>query len=663
MKIGMFCNYSDLLGDKGPIANVLDRFEYRQVQVDMANAIASAVEGEEHLLVEAGTGVGKSFAYLIPFIKWCVDENKKVVISTYTKALQEQLARKDLPFLEKTLGLDFKYALCFGGENYLCKRRLTRSWQQGLFETKREAAELEKIMEWASETQTGLRMELDFEPQDKVWFRICRESDLCRGKRCRHREECFYAEARTVQSQAHLLIVNHHLFFSDIASGRQILPSYHAVVFDEAHNIEEVAADHLGFELSNTQLNYMLDEFHHPRYKTGFLQRMKELKQDSELKVLLNAARQAGDIFFNSVLNQLQGRATLSLHEPNLLENNLSSTLEQIVESVGEKIEKIKDEEDKDELAVHVLRLKGWASFLNEFIGQQREGHVYWAEAMTRPRHVKCQLCASPVDVAPYLRKLVFDEIAPIIFTSATITVNNSFDFLRERLGIETPKEIALDSPFEFETKTLLYTAKDLPDPARQQDLYVEAISKRIDELVKITKGRTFILFTSYQTLGQVYENLEGKLSDYEILRQGELPRWQLLNKFKKKGDAILFGTSTFWQGVDVPGSALENVIITRLPFAVPDHPLVQARILNLESKGQDAFMNYQVPRAVLLFKQGFGRLIRHRDDLGIVAILDPRIRTRHYGKAFLKSLPQCKEIDDLDRLALEYQALKDSVT
>ena len=650
--------YEKVFGRSGRLSDVLANYEYREAQLEMATAVRDATEKSRHLIVEAGTGVGKSLAYLVPFIEWALEKDKRVVVATYTKALQEQLAKKDLPAVKKILDADFNYALCFGGENYLCKRRLNRSWQQGLFDTKREAGEFEAILSWAGETETGLLMELPFEPLGSLWLKVCRQSDLCRGKKCSNRNECFYAKARVEQSGAHLLIANHHLFFADLMSGRQILPKYDGVVFDEAHNLEDVAADHFGFELSNSKLKYMLDEFHNPRHKTGFFNRVKAVKDRGELAVMANAARQAGDLFFESVLNILDGKATLSLRRPNQLENILSPPLEQMADAAEDKIGAVKDEEDRDELACHILRLRDFAGLLTEFLDQRREGYVYWAEAEERARAMKTNLCARPVDVAPYMKKFVFDEISPIVLTSATMTVGAKFNFIKLRLGLDSPKELLLHSPFDFENRTILYTPSDLPDPARNEDDYFGKIGARVEELVKITQGRSFILFTSYEALNRVHEYLAGRLSDFCLLRQGDLPRWQLLEEFKKERQSVLFGTSTFWQGVDVPGSALESVIITRLPFAVPDHPLIEARIADLEARGENAFMGYQVPKAALLLKQGFGRLIRHRNDIGIVAILDPRIKTRHYGRIFLDSLPRCRETGDISELADAYKSL-----
>lgn len=650
-----------VFGPQGAFAKGLANYEFREGQLAMAGAIADTLARGGHLVVEAGTGIGKSFAYLVPFIEWSVGEGKRVVVSTYTKALQEQLAKKDMPFLRNALNVDFSFALCFGGENYLCKRRLNRAFQQGLFETKRDASELEAIMKWADETQAGVRMELPFEPADSIWFRVCRETDLCRGKKCSLRGECFYARARAEQGKAHVLIANHHLFFADIASGRQILPSYDGVIFDEAHDLEDVAAEHFGFDLTNTQLKYLLDEFHHPKQRTGFFSRLKGLKDRGELLVLVNAARQAGELFFESVLGSIEGRPTLTIREPRSFENNLSAPLTELAEAISDRIDDIEDEEEQGELEAQTSRLTGWAGLLGEFVEQKREGHVYWIEAEASPRRTKCHLCTSPVDVAPFMKRFVFDKISPIVMTSATMAVGESFEFVSGRLGLKGQREVLIESPFDFGRQALLYAPFDLPDPAREGERHIDAISARIEDLVNITSGSSFVLFTSYQTLGRVHDALAHKLRDYNVLRQGEMPRWMLLDEFKK-GGAVLFGTTTFWQGIDVPGSALECVIITRLPFAVPDHPLVEARIKDLEEKGRNAFMEYQVPKAALLFKQGFGRLIRHRKDVGIVAILDPRIKTRHYGRVFLNSLPPCREVADLHTVALEYEKLKNDV-
>jgi ATP-dependent DNA helicase DinG len=450
-----------------------------------------------------------------------------VVISTYTKALQEQLAKKDIPFLQNTLGQDFRAALCFGGENYLCRRRLNRSLQRGLFETKDETVELEKIVDWAAQTETGLKMELHFEPRSNVWFKICRESDLCRGRKCKEYDNCYYFQARKAQNDAHFLIVNHHLYFADLAAGRQILPEYAGVVFDEAHTMEEVAAAHLGFELTNSQLKYFLDEFDHARYKTGFLHRLPALKDNPELIVLLNAARQAADVFFTKMDEILDDKPSLRLTQKGMMSDILFSTIEQFVEAVEANLRDVEDDEDYEECQLYLLRLKGWGELLAEFIGQRRENHVYWLEVEKKGRFLKYRLFASPIDVAPYLKRLVFTEISPLVLTSATLTVNGSFAYLKERLGIEDVEEEIIPSQFDFTKQALLYAPLQLPDPAYEEKEYVEAISSQVEKLVRITEGRTFVLFTSFKTLDQVYELLEDRLTGFSLLKHRDIPRWQ----------------------------------------------------------------------------------------------------------------------------------------
>ncbi|MFH1873686.1 MAG: helicase C-terminal domain-containing protein [Pseudomonadota bacterium] len=651
--------YAEILGQQGRLAKKLASYEYRPGQMEMAEAIAQIIDVNGQIMVEGGTGVGKSFAYLIPLLEWSVKQGNRVVVTTHTKALQEQLAKKDLPFLQKVLDLDFKYALCFGAENYLCLRRAQRSWQRGLFESSLEATEFEKLMEWADQTKTGLKTELYFEPHLSTWLKLCRERDLCRGRHCKNFEECFYTKARKQQQEANLLIANHHLFFANLASGKQVLPSFEGVVFDEAHNLEEVAAAHLGFELTNNQLKYLLDEFANQRYKTGFLHTIKELRENPELAVLLNASRQAADVFFNSVQEILGNTATLRLQSSGQLADTLAATIEQFVEAVNDHTQDIEDGEDQEELSLRLLRLQTWAETCTEFCQQKRGDHVYWLEAQARARNLKYLLCASPIDVAPYLKELLFKESHPLVLTSATITVNNSFDYLKQRLGIDHAYGLIISSPFDFAKQTLLYTPDGLPDPAYNEIDYVEAISNQIEGLTHVTQGRSFVLFTSYKMLNMVYENLRDKLGDFNLLKQGDISRWQMLEQFKKAQRAVLFGTASFWQGVDVPGEALESVIITRLPFAVPNHPLVEARIASITEKGGNAFLAYQIPQAVLLFRQGVGRLIRHRQDLGIVSILDPRVKTRNYGKYFLNSIPVCQTITDIEKLAQSYQNLR----
>ncbi|MCK4437417.1 DEAD/DEAH box helicase [bacterium] len=643
----------------GPIGKSLPHYELRPQQVEMAKAVEEATGKERHLIVEAGTGVGKSLAYLIPFIYWTTDEDRKVVVSTYTKALQEQLFKKDIPFLRETLGIDFRFALCLGGENYLCLRRLNQVWQHGLLQTGGGSAELEKISHWKEETDTGLRLELSFEPSEKVWSLICREPDLCLGKRCPFRDNCYYAKARAIQAKAHILVVNHHLFFANLALGGKILPDYQAVVFDEAQNLEEVAASYLGLQVSNSQVKFLLDTIYNPKTEKGLISRLGEVgnKSREDLIEKVDKARKASDIFFSDILEQF-GYDTMSrrMRKANLLDNLLSGPLSTLSKALKELLDTVSDEEDRQEIKGYAQRCHALGQGLENIIEQKLDDYVYWLEIIPKRRYTRTALYGSPLNVAPLLKKYVFDITRPAVLTSATLSVNKSFQFIEERLGLEESRELLLDSPFDYRNQVLLYISDDLPDPSHELEAYQEEVIARISKIVKITSGRAFVLFTSYRMLNKAYAGLQGSLNEVNLLRQGDLPRWKLLESFKKEEKAVLLGTNTFWQGIDVPGRALECVVISKLPFAVPDNPLVEARLEYLASEGKDPFISYQVPQAIIMFKQGFGRLIRHRRDLGIVAILDPRVRSRGYGRTFLNSLPPCREVRNVEELARLYR-------
>jgi ATP-dependent DNA helicase DinG len=636
------------LGKEGLLSSGLEGFEFRRQQMEMAEAVEGAFGHARHLIVEAGTGTGKSLAYLIPAILWAVENNKKVVISTYTKTLQHQILNHDIPFLRDKLGIVFRYALCMGNENYLSLRRLKRSAQAGLFTQSDEENQWEGIFNWAGETETGFRSDLPFEVLPQVWEEVGRQKDLCLGKNCETHSSCFYFKARKKWFGAHLLIVNHHLFFANVANAGAVLPAFDAVVFDEAQNLEEAATQFLGLEISNSSLIYFLDRLHNPRTKRGLLTR---IDHDSvpHLRKLVMSARQAADTFFNQLLEEFgKNDRVLRFYKPPVIDNGVYIPLEALREALKSLEGGLSSEEDRVDIASAAGRCFEFNNALSAILNQHMRGYVYWLEIMPRKRFHRVVLRGVPIHVAEELHAQVFDKIDRIVMTSATLTTSKGFEFIKDRIGYQPDEELSLEAPFDYSRQALLYVPDDLPEPG--DEVYVEGISNRCRELVEASGGRTFILFTSYALLNQVYERLDEMQFQFPLIRQGEMPTVQMIKKFKEK-PSVIFGTNSFWQGVDIPGDALQSVIITKLPFDVPKEPLTEARIEELRRQHIDPFRHYQIPRAIIQLKQGFGRLIRKKTDTGVVSILDSRMSRRGYGKQFIASLPPCPVVTHLEEV------------
>jgi ATP-dependent DNA helicase DinG len=652
----------DIFGEKGLLSHHIARYENRPVQVEMARAIEKIIEDERQLIVEAGTGVGKSLAYLVPFIFWAHRDSMKVLVSTYTKALQLQLMEKDLPFLQAMLGIPFRFALCMGGQNYLCLRRFNQVNSNGLFESLDEAREMKRIVEWRENSVSGLKSELSFEPLPSLWSRISRESDLCAGWKCPLNSHCYYQEARARQKESHILVANHHLFFANLASGERVLPPYNAVVFDEAHNIEEVAAHYLGIEVSTTRLKHLLDSLYNPRTGRGLLARAA-----TDDAMMLEAGKKAvqdmrtcADIFFDEVVNKFRSmKPPYRLREGQWIFNSLKEPLERLAAPLKRLGGSVAGDDEQIELGAYLGRIEVISKEVAILIEHSEPEYVYWAELQRRGTGYRTVLHGAPINVASLLEERVFNETAPLVLTSATLSTAGSFDYLKGRLGISSPEELLLDSPFNYRENTLLYLSSDLPDPGREAEDFERMVIMRVKELLDITGGRTFVLFTSLRLLDRAYEFLCREARDVTLLRQGDMPHHRMIENFKEDERAVLLGTNTFWQGVDIPGRALEAVIITKLPFAVPDDPLTEARIEFMESQHLEPFTSYQLPQAIIWLKQGFGRLIRSHDDRGMVAILDPRVVKRSYGRKFISSLPACSRTGALSDVASFFLALR----
>jgi ATP-dependent DNA helicase DinG len=616
----------------GWLARHHPQYEYRAGQLEMAESVEAALENRQHLIVEAGTGTGKTLAYLVPLMR----SGLRAVISTGTKNLQEQLFYKDIPFLRK-LFPELRVTLMKGRQNYLCRQKLYDLEKQPVLTGMEEVEQYPKLREWEARTKTGDRAELGWLPDaSSLWAHVDARRENCTGQKCAQFERCFITWMHQQAAESDLIIVNHHLFFADLALRQSdyaaLLPDYAALVFDEAHEMEDVATRYFGLEVSNYRVEELARD-------TEATLRLKSLSSPEVLGAVGELRRRA-DLFFelfpaaegrtnfdnrDSFLEVHRGAYTALGNAFLLLETELSRLVER-----------------PEEIHNLTRRAKELRAAFELVLESHERNMVYWWER--RGRGVFLQ--ATPIDVSTLLRERLFERVETVILTSATLAVGGTFDFLKRRLGVQNSKERILDSHFDYASQALLYTPLHLPDP-RQPD-FARLAAEEVVQLLKATRGRAFVLFTSYAQMRDVYERVRPRLR-YPLLMQGSMPRTELLDRFRKTPHAVLFGTSSFWQGVDVQGEQLSAVLIDRLPFAVPTDPVTAARIRQINEEGGNAFTDYQVPQAVITLKQGFGRLIRSESDRGVLVMLDHRMMRKPYGRVFLESLPQYRKTNRLD--------------
>jgi ATP-dependent DNA helicase DinG len=639
-------------GPGGVLARTHPAYEFRRGQLQMAEAVERALREQRHLIIEAGTGTGKTLAYLVPVLR----SGKRVIISTGTKTLQEQLFHKDITFLERALlpdGGNLRVCYMKGRNNYLCRQKLYDMAQQPALAGLEEIEDFTLIAEWEKTTENGDRAELSGMPESSsLWPRLDARAESCTGQKCKHFERCFITEMHRRAAESDIIIVNHHLFFADLAIKQAadgapdagILPGAAAVIFDEAHELEEVASSYFGVSVSNLRIDQLVRDVEHT---------LQQKNVPSAAVHMAGAAlRERSQLFF-SVLPAAEGRFAFD-NRPAFLEENGDEYLALMtaLRRLGSALQRIPQKpEEVHKLIRRVEELQAQLGFILE---SQDRNTVFWIERRMEGRrgrdagrqgHVLLQ--ATPIDVSQILRQCVFEneDFGTAVLTSATLAVSGGFDYIRTRLGVQNARELVVPSHFDYGHQAMLYIPPHLPDPRTPE--FAHRAAGCIRQLLEITQGRAFCLFTSYAQMRDIYRRLEGEL-EYPMLLQGTAPKNALLEEFRLTPNAVLFATASFWQGVDVQGEQLSCVIVDRLPFAVPNDPVVAARIRAINEDGGNAFLQYQVPAAVIALKQGFGRLIRSLHDRGVLCLLDNRVINKRYGRVFLGSLPPYQQTTEL---------------
>ncbi|MBI1821426.1 MAG: ATP-dependent DNA helicase [Nitrospirae bacterium] len=617
----------------GPLSKKFPSYEERFSQIEMARRVKEALEGGYQVMIEAGTGTGKTFAYLIPALL----SGKKIVLSTGTKHLQDQIYFKDLPILKEIMPKAFSAVLMKGKENYLCKYRYADFAVNPLLLNQDEMPYIDKITGWADQTERGDRAEIAGLPEGSaIWKEISVTGNQCHGKNCSYYDACFMTRMKREMEEAQLIIVNHHLFFADLAlkenSYGQVLPEYDAVIFDEAHLIEEIASDYFGKALAR---------FHFLEFIADAKRELKALKsKETQIWENLDQLYKRSEAFFTLFVESRshENRFRLNPFQPGSPAGERAASFLNTLQWLNASFSTLPEKtEGCYKIADRAAQLKTDGEF---FLKQKDPSFIYWGEFRTGEGGMHLVLHATPLQVSDYLQQSLFNQTGAMIFTSATLTVDNRFEYVKKRTGMAPQEEYQFHSPFDYASNGLIYLPPPLPDPST--DFFLKAAAEEIVQILKLTSGRAFILCTSHKNKDYFYGYCRDKVR-FLLLKQGEGPKMELLQTFKKEVSSVLFATQSFWQGVDVQGEALSCVIIDKLPFVSPSDPVAEAKMNELKKQNLNSFLEYQVPSAIILLKQGLGRLIRSSEDRGLLSILDPRIRQKSYGKQFLASLPPCR--------------------
>ncbi len=644
----------------------LPGFEYRAPQKEMAVSIADSLENHSHNIIEAPTGIGKSIAYLVPSIIFSKSQKRKAIISTCTINLQEQLIKKDIPALQKILPYEFTPEILKGRHNYICTKRLNHALlkKTTLFVTE-EQEELQKIYNFVNKHGKGTIQDVPFKIDENIWSQIFAEEGICTSKSCgSDNSNCFYQQAKARIKKADVIILNHYLFFTIFGlfetKENGYIYSDDFVIFDEAHQIEQIAAENVSPSISKEQIRFWLNKLYNPQKNKGFLADNRFRKLSRQVSTLLaenesffiEIERFAYDNFINKRNNKL-----IRVREPFKIYSSFERTLEDFSKELLNITKAAQNDDEENEIKNHSKKLNAFSSTISNFLNHIVPEHVYWIEIAKGYRR-NTKLCMSPIDMAEFFRNNIFNENGPAIMTSATLSVNKSLDYFKKSVGAEEENGIILESSFDFGRQMKIYISKDVPDPARnklenisdyfEDNNYENILKDKISEGILKSGGGALVLFTNIKLMKKMFTKIADEMRGKDIVffAQGEgLPKMKLLKEFADNLNAVLFGVDSFWMGIDIPGDSLRNVIITKLPFEVPDHPITEAKLELIQQRGGNPFMEYYLPGAILKFKQGIGRLIRNKSDTGIINILDSRVLHKFYGKLFINSLPECEVI------------------